>query len=243
MTFADADLTEDALLGGRVRLRQPRGGNRVTMDAVLLAAAVGSSTGERVLDVGCGAGAVALCVGERTGARVEGLEILPDYAALAKANGLARVWNEDLLAPGALKGESFDWVVTNPPYFDPAAPASQDAGRAVGRQSRASAGAWMAAALKRVRSGGGIACVHLVEKLPELLAGLDGAGDIAVLPLAARAGRAPKRMILTARKGTRAPFRLAPPLTIHAGARHERDADDYTDQVKAILQDAASLSF
>src|SRR5262249_22684684 len=43
-------LTEDTLLGGRVRLLQPARGYRVAVDAVLLAAAVGASAGERVLD-------------------------------------------------------------------------------------------------------------------------------------------------------------------------------------------------
>ena len=58
-------LTEDALLGGRVRLLQPRRGYRVAVDAVLLAAAVDPAAGERVLDLGAGVGAVGLCLAER----------------------------------------------------------------------------------------------------------------------------------------------------------------------------------
>ena len=38
--LADADTTEDAVLGGRLILRQPRRGHRFGHDAILLAAAM-----------------------------------------------------------------------------------------------------------------------------------------------------------------------------------------------------------
>ncbi|MBF0374243.1 MAG: methyltransferase, partial [Alphaproteobacteria bacterium] len=52
MTF-----TDDTLLDGRVRLRQPTHGYRAAIDPVFLAAAVPAGAGQRVLDAGCGAGA------------------------------------------------------------------------------------------------------------------------------------------------------------------------------------------
>ena len=66
--------SEDSLLGGRVRLRQPAAGYRVAIDPVLLAAAVPASAGERALDVGAGSAAAALCLGVRVaGVHVTGL--------------------------------------------------------------------------------------------------------------------------------------------------------------------------
>jgi len=62
---AGADLTEDALLGQRVRLRQPRRGYRAAIDPVLLAAAVPARAGDRVLELGAGVGAAALCLAAR----------------------------------------------------------------------------------------------------------------------------------------------------------------------------------
>ncbi len=86
--------------------------------------------------------------------------------------------------------------------------------------------------------------VHQMEALPEAMFALHGrAGDIAVLPLQPREGRAAKRMVLAARKGARGPFRLAPPLILHQGERHEAVREDYTDEAKAILRDGAELSF
>ena len=60
-----AALTDDRLLDGRVRLRQPAQGYRVAIDPVLLAAAVPARAGDRVLDAGCGTGAATLCLASR----------------------------------------------------------------------------------------------------------------------------------------------------------------------------------
>lgn len=245
MSFTDDALTEDRLLGGRVRLMQPRRGYRAATDPVLLAAAVGARPGDRVLDVGCGAGAAALCLAARVpGVAVEGLELQADYAALARRNGVGAVWEGDLFAPPAeVKAAGFDWVMTNPPFFDAADAASPDAGRDRARREAAPAADWVAAALKRVRSGGRLAVIHLAERLPEILSGLAGAGDIAVLPLQAREGRAAKRVIVTARKGAKGPFRLAAPLVLHEGAAHLTDEDDFSAAAQAVLRDAAALAF
>ena len=67
--------TEDTLLDGRVRLLQPTEGYRVAIDPVILAAAVPATPGERVLDLGSGTGAAALCLAVREpGCRISGLE-------------------------------------------------------------------------------------------------------------------------------------------------------------------------
>lgn len=244
MSFADEDLTEDAFLGGRVRLLQPRKGFRAATDPVLLAAAVAARPGDRVLDIGCGAGAATACLAARIpGMELHGLELQSPYAALARRNlPEATVWEGDLFAPpDELKAIGFDWVLTNPPFFDAADAPSPDKDRDMARREAATAADWTAASLRRVRSGGRIAIIHLTEKLPEILAGLDGAGDIAVLPLQARAGRPAKRIIVTARKGAKGPFQLCPALILHSGARHERDEDDFSPEATAVLRDAEPL--
>ncbi len=80
-----SDTTEDTLLDGRVRLRQPRQGFRAGLDAVLLAAFVPARTGERVLEAGCGSGAAFLCLAARVpGLRIAAVERDPAMAALAR---------------------------------------------------------------------------------------------------------------------------------------------------------------
>ena len=87
MSTKDSGTTRDAFLGGKLRLRQPRRGYRAGIDPVLLAASVPARPGQSVLDLGCGAGAAALCLAARVGGlRLAGLERQADYAELARAN-------------------------------------------------------------------------------------------------------------------------------------------------------------
>jgi tRNA1(Val) A37 N6-methylase TrmN6 len=242
---------ENGFLDGRVRIRQPLRGYRAATDAVLLAAAVPAGPADAVLDLGCGAGTAALCLGCRVGGvELHGLELQPGYAGLARENaalnGRALAVHEgDLRAmPSALRHRSFDAVMLNPPWHAPAHPGSPDAGRDIAnRRGAATIGDWIDAALARTRPGGTVVVIMLAEGLPEILAALGGRAASAVLPLAARPGRDAKRVIVRARKGGRAPFRLAPPLILHCGVAHIADGDDYTPQARAILREAAALEF
>jgi tRNA1(Val) A37 N6-methylase TrmN6 len=249
---AAAAETVDALLGGRVRLAQPACGYRAATDPVLLAAACPARPGESALDLGCGAGAAALCLAARVpGVDLSGLELQPAYAALARRNaaaqGVAMIVHEgDVGAPPPeLKAQVFDHVIANPPFFEAGAPASPAADRDAARRDGAGGVAlWIDAGLKRLKQGGWLTVIHRAERLPDMLAPLAGrAGSVAVLPLAAREGRDAKRVILKARKDRGGPFRLAAPLVLHAGPAHDRDADDFTEAARAILRDAAALDF
>jgi tRNA1(Val) A37 N6-methylase TrmN6 len=244
--------TCDALLGGRVRLWQPAAGYRAATDPVLLAAACPARPGERVLDLGCGVGAAALCLAARVeGLELHGLELQPDYASLARrnadANGAAlTVHDGDIGAPpAALRARACDQVIANPPFFAAAGSASPRADRDIARREAAPGVAgWVDAGLRRLRQGGWLTLIHRVERLPEILGALEGrAGDVAVLPLAPREGRPAPRVIVKARKDSRGPFRLAPPLVLHRSAAHEADGDDFTAAAAAILRHGEPITF
>ena len=254
--FAPDETREDRLLGGRVRLIQPLKGYRAATDPVLLAAAVSARRGERVLDLGCGAGAAAFCLAARVpGLELHGLEIQPAYLALAhenaRLNGVAITLHEGDVAavPRALRQLVFDQVMVNPPYHAETTIASPVAGRDMAHREGAgkggaSLGDWIAAGLARLKPKGWLSVIHRAERAPELLRLLDGpAGAIALLPLVPRAGREAGRVIIRARKGAKAPFRLLSPLVLHAGSAHVRDEDDFSPEAAAILRDAAALDF
>src|SRR5262249_41386953 len=128
------ELTEDAALGGRLRLKQPKRGHRVGHDAILLAAASAARAGERAVDLGAGVGAAGLALAPRVAA-TEGVLAGGDAALArlaaqnAQLNGLnARVRSVvlDVAAPArafaaaGLGPESVAHVLMNPPFNDPA---------------------------------------------------------------------------------------------------------------------------
>jgi len=244
------DRTDDSLLGGRVALFQPRAGYRVSIDAVLLAAAVAPRGGERILDAGCGAGAVGLCLLARAGGtsfEVVGVEAQPDYAALARENALRNDMRErymiiegDLARPSvALLERPFDQVISNPPYLDAGSgtPSPDDAADRANRESALDLESWIARCLARLRSRGTITLIQRADRLPAILAALSGkVGEVTVLPLWPTASEPARRVIVRARKGVGGPAVLLPGLVLHGGA------GKYTAEAEAILRDAAPLA-
>ena len=247
--FTDDDLTDDGFLGGRLRILQPRVGYRAATDPVLLAAATEVKAGQSVLELGCGAGVASLCLALRVpGVTLTGVERQPAYAALARGNaarnGVALdVVEGDLAAmPEALR-RPFDHVIANPPYFGPGSGTpARDPGREAAQRENTPLAVWIDAGTRRLVPGGWMTVIHEAARLPDLLAATDGRlGSLALLPLIPRVGRAATRVILRARKGGRAAFRLLPPLILHDGPAHDGDRDSFTPELRAVLRDGAAL--
>jgi tRNA1(Val) A37 N6-methylase TrmN6 len=240
----EGTLTEDALLGGRVQLLQPARGYRVAIDAVLLAAAVDATPGQRILDLGAGVGAVGLCLAARlAGCSVVGIELQPALAELAERNanlnGMAdrvRTVVHDLARPLPADLGGFDHVVTNPPYLAAAvADPSPDPSKALATvESSADLARWLAVATAAAEPAGTLLIIHRSDRLDEILGHLGrlGWGDVTVkrLPPAAR-------VLIRARRADRLTRRDALPLTLH------RPGGGYTDEAEAILRHAGALAF
>ncbi|WP_102225517.1 tRNA1(Val) (adenine(37)-N6)-methyltransferase [Acidimangrovimonas sediminis] len=251
--FAEAELSEDGFLGGRLRIVQPRAGYRAATDPVLLAAACAATPGAAVLELGCGAGVASLCLGARVpGVALTGLELQPAYAGLARRNAAMNgspleVLEGDVSAlPGALRARHFDHVILNPPWY-PAGGGTpaRDAGRETGLREATPLSVWIDAATRRLRPGGWLVAIQLAERLPDLLAACDGRlGSIDLLPLAPRAGRPAGRILLRARKGGRGAFRMLAPFILHAGSGHDGgQGSGHTDAAEAILREGAPLAW
>lgn len=245
--FDDADLTDDKFLCGKLNLLQPVKGYRAATDPVLLAAACPARAGERVLDIGCGAGAASLCLGARVpGALLWGVEVQPGYAALARRNaarnGIAMQVHDGDLAemPAALRVD-FDHVMMNPPYYPPTGTRSPVPERARAMQVELPLGDWVKAGARRLAPGGWLTLICGTDGLPAVLDGMAKLGSISVLPLAPREGRTALRIIVQARKGGRGPFRLLAPFVIHSGLVHDGDRENYTPEASDVLRNGRDL--
>jgi len=247
----DTDLTDDAFLGGKLSLLQPRTGYRAGVDPVLLAAAVPAKSGQSVLDLGCGVGAAMLCLHARvSGLCLTGVEVQENYAGLARQNAgragaQARVFTADLEdLPAELRALRFDHVIANPPYFGrDTGTASADPGRDRAFAGDTSLATWVRVAAKRCAPKGYVTMIQRAERLLERLSALPASlGSRVVLPLAGREGRDADRVIVQARQNGRAPFQLLAPLILHQGSDHGTDTPDYAPHVNDILKNSAALS-
>jgi tRNA1(Val) A37 N6-methylase TrmN6 len=223
----EPSFTEDRLLGGRVRLRQPADGYRVAIDPVFLAASVPAEPHQLVLDVGCGAGAAMLCLAARAPlSRVVGLEMQRDLVRLAGdnviLNGLearVSVMIGDLLQPPPrLSPGSFDHVMANPPFNEQGrAAALPTAGKSAATiEGEADLAAWVRFSLAMARAKGTVTFIHRADRIDALLGQIAGrAGEVVVFPLWPGQGRAASRVLVRARKHAASPARLAAGLTLH----------------------------
>jgi tRNA1(Val) A37 N6-methylase TrmN6 len=244
----DGALTEDALLGGRVRLRQPASGARVAIDPVLLAAAVPAAANQLVLDIGCGSGAASLCLAARVPqCRVIGLELQRDLARLAAdnaaLNGMAArvsaIAGDLLQPPPRLSPGMFDHVMANPPFIArgrgsaPADPAKLSATV----EGEAGLADWVRFAIAMVRGKGTVTFVHRADRLDALLGHLAGrVGEVVVFPLWPGEGQPASRILVRARKHVAAPARLLPGLVLH-------EADGrFSAAAEAVLRGGAALA-
>lgn len=243
--------TEDRLLGGRVALKQPAAGYRAGIDPVLLAASVGAQAGERVLDVGSGAGAAALCLAVRVpGALVVGLDADRASVGLAAGNAQAtgvadraQFYICDLRSlPVRLSPGIFDHVMTNPPYLKEAgARPSPTAHKAMATvEGEVPLADWLQFCVKMVRPRGTVSVIHRADRLHEVLAALDGRlGELTILPLwpGGDGEKAAKRILVRGRRGVAGPLSLVPGLVLH------RPDGQFTEQAERVLRNGAPLQW
>jgi tRNA1Val (adenine37-N6)-methyltransferase len=230
----------ERFLGGRVIARQPETGFRAGLDAVMLAAAV--PDGATALELGAGAGTASLCLAARLkDIAITGLEIDPDLVRLANENAAAnnltdrvRFTAANIFAlPLEFKREH-DCVFLNPPFHGEGQP-PPDPARARALMDEGALPDWLEAGMKRVISGGTLTAIIRADRLNEALAALPLTG-VVVLPLWPRAGEPARRVVVQARKGSRAPFRLVSGLILHD------ETVAYTATADAILRGESALA-
>jgi len=241
--------TEDRLLGGRIRLRQPANGYRVAIDPIFLAASVPAEPHQLVLDVGCGAGAAMLCLAARVPhIRLVGLEMQRDLVRLAGDNAILNAMEArvsvmigDLLhPPPRLSPGAFDHVMANPPFHETGrgTPAATPGKTGATIEGDADLAAWVRFSLAMVRPKGTVTFIHRADRIDALIGEIAGrAGEVVVFPLWPGEDRPASRILVRARKQIAAPARLAPGLVLH------RPDGRLTDRADGVLREGRGLEF
>jgi tRNA1(Val) A37 N6-methylase TrmN6 len=228
--MTDPEVTEDAFLGGKLRLRQPKSGHRAGHDAMLLAAATPARSGDRVVDLGAGVGAAGLAVAKRVaGIGLVLVEIDPALAALARgnaaSNGIAAetivldvTSAADTFAAAGLAPDSIDVVLMNPPFNDPSR--HQTSPNKAREIAHVAAGTtlegWVHAGRRMLRSGGVLTLIWRAEGLAEVLVALGrGFGSLTILPVHGDARSPAIRILVRAVKGGKAPVRILAALVLN----------------------------
>lgn len=224
--------TDDAVLDGRLRLRQPREGHRVGHDAILLAAATAAKKNEYAVDLGAGVGAAGLALACRVdGLRVALVDIDPSLTVLAAENaarnGLATRVSAitlDVRAPArafaaaGLKPGSADRVLMNPPFHDSGRQKqSPHAGRRLAHAASPDAlPVWIGAAARLLSARGVLTLIWRADGLLDVLTALKrGFGGAAVMPVHPKPGAPAIRILVRAAKQSRAPLTIYPGLILN----------------------------
>lgn len=240
----EADITDDAVLGGRLRLLQPARGHRVGHDALLLAASVPADA-RRAVDLGAGVGSAGLALAMRVpDVEVALVEIDPVLAGLARENAgrqrpdlgtrvtvveadvarLARPGGPALPAAGGA-----DAVLMNPPFNDPARHRVSPHERRARAHMAADAAleTWVRAADRLLAAGGRLCLIHRPEALEAVLGALAGRfGAVRIRPVHPMPDAPAIRILVTALKGRRTPPALLPGLVLaDAGGRPSEAAE------------------
>jgi len=224
------EVTEDAFLGGELRLRQLKSGHRAGHDAMLLAAATPARPGDRVVDLGAGVGAAGLAVAKRVaGIDLILVEIDAVLAGLASTNAAANAIAADVIvldlesaaeafASAGLAPDSIDVVLMNPPFNDPARHRiSPDKAREIAHVATATTlESWVHAGRRILKSGGVLTLIWRADGLAEVLAALDrGFGSLHILPVHGDAKLPANRVLIRATKGGRAPAQIHPAVMLN----------------------------
>jgi tRNA1(Val) A37 N6-methylase TrmN6 len=224
------EYTDDAFLGGQLRLRQPKSGHRAGHDAMLLAAATAARPGDRVVEFGAGVGAAGLALAKRVAQiRLALVEIDAGLAELARGNAAANAITADVIvldvtsgasafADADLAPDSADVVLMNPPFNDPARHrASPDRARESAHVASATTlESWVHASRRILKSGGVLTLIWRADGIADVLAALDrGFGSLKILPVHGDPATPANRVLIRAIKGGRAPAEIHPALMLN----------------------------
>lgn len=249
--------SHDAFHNGAFEVIQPEGkGYRSGLDALLIAAALPSTSKGLVADLGSGvgvAGLAALNLNHNLDAvlveKNENLVELAEQSIRLQSNSFLRnrctILNVDVTLAGekrikaGLEPDSIDHVIMNPPYNSVSDRPPIDPMRIEAfMMGEGGADAWFRTASSIIKPGGTLVTIYKTQNLGDILACTKGRfGGLEILPIHSRADEPAKRIVVRATRASRAPMALLPGFVVH-----EKDGS-YTPSAQAIVEGRSHLEF
>lgn len=241
------DYTEDYLLDKKVKIFQPVNGYRASTDAIMVSSLVNNvKNDDTILDVGSGTGAISLCLASRfkdKKIQITGLELQPELVELSNFSSKVNGFDEFLQyvncdirsSQRILVANSFQHVITNPPYTDHDMPSPNPAKAKAHNHIDFSLTEWVAFCLRMLQPKGMFYMINRAEAIDEILNSLYGkAGCIKIIPLFTKALNKAKRVMVIAQKGSKTPTEILPQFIVH-------DEYGYTSKAHKILREGKSF--
>lgn len=206
--------TIDKLLGGRFTFEQPARGHgyRVAVDTLLLAAFVNATGEQKIIELGCGVGAVMLALAVREPKlHMMGIEVQEDLAKLCQSNiernnrvENLNVFHEHIAKLPSKFSQAYDHVMMNPPFHqDNAHISSPIPSKATAHTEKENEDVtmWIKAAHKALRPGGTMTMIHKVDRAG-LIADYASQHFVQVIfkAIISKEGKDPKRILVRAIK-------------------------------------------
>jgi len=238
--------TSDDFLGGRLALKQPIKGYRITSDSVFLSATITVKKGDRILDMGAGSGALLSLLAARLGSEVNdctlhGIEIQPDLISLARENSVDNISYFEGNILNEVEGcapNSYHHVISNPPYYEKnkVSPSPHKTKAVAHGSGMIDLKVWIERMVRMVRPKGYLTLIHRADRLDDILSALkEKTGSIILYPLYSKAGNDANRVIIRAQKDAKGFLCLKSGLTLHTSE------GNYIEAAEDILRHAHFL--
>lgn len=235
--------TNDYLLDKKVKIFQPTDGYRASTDAVFLSSLLNSKkvkSGDSILDVGSGTGAISLCLASRLQDKnitITGVDIQKDLVELsnmsAKENGFnfLKYENIDIREKTILPAGTFNFVITNPPYSDHDMPSPNESKKLAHNHQNFDLTGWISFCLKMLKPRGYFLLINRAEAINEIMTAINKkTGSIEILPIYSKEEQVAKRIAVIAQKTSKGITKILPPFYTH------NQDGSYTKKAQSILR-------
>lgn len=229
------EFTEDRILGGKIKLFQPKDGYRVAIDPIILASFINPQPGQKILDVGCGVGTISLILKmKETLSEVTAVDIDEKMCEICQRNSEANSLKIEIINLGiessALEHRLFDQIATNPPFFEKKS-ARISRSKELANFETIDLVDWIAFCFKRLKNGGIFSIIHRASRLGDILRILKNlAGAVQITPIFPKNNCEASRVVVCAKKSCRSETKILPGIVVH------NDNCSYSDVVCKILE-------